>query len=159
MNTALEQLDIGSKDETTEPGVQRIPLPSPRLRRGDWPASSLAGNLVAGRRLFFAHERAGLGGYLLTLTGAAAFCSGLCGLAVTSVFEAEVPRWFILAYGVSCALLSLLAPALRRPRQQLRSAGRPVCAGPPDARATAFWAGHERGEGEGVCGESRYLTL
>jgi hypothetical protein len=112
MNTALEQLDIGSKDEATEPDVQRITLPSPRLRSGDWPVSSLAGNSVAGRRLFFAHERVGLGGYVFALTGAAAFCSGLCALAVTSVFEVAVPRWFILAYGVSCVLLLLLAPVL-----------------------------------------------
>jgi hypothetical protein len=123
------------------------------------PVSSLAGNLVAGRRLFIAHERVGLGSYLFALTGAAAFCSGLCGLAVTSVFETEVPRWFILVYGFSCVLLLLLGPVLRRPRQQLRSAGRPVYAGPTDARVTALWAGHEKEEAQKACGKSCHLTL
>src|SRR5262249_5590140 len=136
------------KDETTKTGVQRAPLPSPRLRRGDWPALSLAGNSAAGRPLFFAHERVGLSRYLFASTGAAAFCSGLCGLAVTSLCETAVPRWFILAYGVSCVLLSLLAPVLCRSRQQHQGAVQPVYAMPTDARAKALWTWHERDKGE-----------
>jgi hypothetical protein len=159
MNTAREQLNIGSKDETTDTGVQRTPLPRPRLRGGDWPVLSLAGNLVAGRRLFFAYERVGLGRYVFASIGAAAFCSGLCGLAITSVREIAVPRWFILAYGISCVLLSLLAPLLCRSRQQLSAAGEPHCGLPTVADATALWAGHEREEGERACGKSCHLTL
>jgi hypothetical protein len=144
MNTALEQPAIDSKDGTTETAVRCTPLPSPQLRRDDWPVLSLPGDLVAACQLFFAHERVGLGKYVFVSAGAAAFCSGLCGLAVTSVFETAVPRWFILAYGVSCVLLSLLAPVLCRSRQQIPPAGQPHYGLPTDADATAFWAGFEK---------------
>jgi hypothetical protein len=60
--------------------------------------------------LVVAPERSGPGGYLLAWTVPLLFCSGLCGLAVSSVLEVAVPRWFILASGVVCALLVLLAP-------------------------------------------------
>ena len=78
-----------------------------------------------------------LGSYLLAWTAALSFCGGLFGLAVSSAFEVAVPRWFILAYGVGCALLALL---LSRPWQQ-----RPTST-PQDhgllmgEGAMAFWA-------------------
>jgi hypothetical protein len=59
-------------------------------------------------------------GYLLAGTVPLVFCSGLVGLAVSSSFEVAVPRWLILAYGLGCALLAVLALLLSRPAQQLR---------------------------------------
>jgi hypothetical protein len=70
-----------------------------------------------------------LAGYLLAWTTLLAFCSGLVGLAVSSQFEVSVPRWLILAYGVGCALLAVLALVLSRPWQQHQpSAGQGPCA-------------------------------
>jgi hypothetical protein len=65
-----------------------------------------------------------LGGYLLGWTVPLVFCSGLIGLAVSSLFEVAVPRWLILADGVSCALLALLALLLTRPWQQFQPTAR-----------------------------------
>jgi hypothetical protein len=61
-----------------------------------------------------------LGGYLLGWVVPLAFCLGLIGLAVASLFEVAVPRWLILAEGAGCALLALLAPLLTRARQQIQ---------------------------------------
>jgi hypothetical protein len=74
----------------------------------------LTGDLVASRPLLVEPERGGLGGYLLAWTVPVAFCSGLCGLAVSSVFGVAVPRWFILGHGSACVLLALLTPLLSR---------------------------------------------
>jgi hypothetical protein len=63
-------------------------------------------------------ELGGLGSHLLAWTAALSFCGGLLGLAVSPAFEVAVPRSFILAYGVGCALQALLALLLSRPRQQ-----------------------------------------
>jgi hypothetical protein len=49
---------------------------------------------------------------------ALSFCSGLFGLAVLPLFHLEAPRMLILAYGISCTLLALLALLLSRPRQR-----------------------------------------
>jgi hypothetical protein len=67
-----------------------------------------------------APEAGELAGYLLAGTAALAFCCELLGLAVSSPFDVAVPRWLILAYGVGCALLAVLAPLLSRPAQQLK---------------------------------------
>ena len=101
---------------------------------------SLRRDLVAGRPLVVDPELGGLGGYLLAWAAPLAFCSGLCGLAVSSVFEAAVPRWFILGYGSGCALLALLAPLLSRSWQQLQTAGLSDRGSLPGEGATAFWA-------------------
>jgi formyltetrahydrofolate deformylase len=78
--------------------------------------------------------RGGLGSYLLAWTVPLSFCSGLLGLAVSAQFAVAVPRWFILAYGAGCAVVSLLALLLCRPWQRLRGSAwrgaRP--AGSPD---------------------------
>ena len=42
------------------------------------------------------------------------------GLAVLAPFVAEVPRWFVFAYGAGCALVALLALLLSRPWRQSR---------------------------------------
>jgi hypothetical protein len=55
-----------------------------------------------------------LAGYLLTWTAAVAFGSGLVGLAVSPLFEVTVPRWLILAHGIDCILVTLLALLLNR---------------------------------------------
>jgi hypothetical protein len=63
---------------------------------------------------------------------ALAYCSGLVGLAVSPAFEVGVPRWFILAYGGSCALAALVAPLLNRPWPHLEPpAGRRAAAAIP----------------------------
>jgi hypothetical protein len=62
--------------------------------------------------------RAGWTAYLLGWTASLSFCGGLFGLAVSPALEVAVPRWFILAYGIGCPLLALLAVLLRRPWQQ-----------------------------------------
>jgi folate-dependent phosphoribosylglycinamide formyltransferase PurN len=64
--------------------------------------------------------RGGLGSYLLAWTVPLSFCFGLLGLAVLSPFGAEVPRWFVLAYGAGCALVALLALLLSWPWRQPR---------------------------------------
>jgi hypothetical protein len=75
-----------------------------------------------------APEAGELAGYLLAGTAPLAFCSGLVGLAVSPAFEVALPRWLILASGVGCALLAVMAPLLSRPRQQLQiSAGQEHC--------------------------------
>jgi hypothetical protein len=63
-------------------------------------------------------ERDSLAGYLLAWTVLIVFCSGLVGLAVSPLFDAEVPRWLILAHGIDCFLLALLALLLTRPWRQ-----------------------------------------
>ena len=62
-----------------------------------------------------------LTGYLLACTVPMAFCSGLVGLAVSPLFEVAVPRWLILAHGIDCILLALLAVLLTRPWQPIQS--------------------------------------
>jgi hypothetical protein len=57
----------------------------------------------------FVPGRSGLIGFLLAWTVPLGFCAGLVGLAVTPSFGAEVPRWLILAGGVVCVLLAMLA--------------------------------------------------
>jgi hypothetical protein len=51
------------------------------------------------------------------------FCSGLVGLAVASLVEVEVPRWLILAHGIDCFLMALLALLLTRPWRRPAQAG------------------------------------
>ena len=63
-------------------------------------------------------EWGSLTGYLLAGTVPLAFCSGLVGLAVSPLFEVAVPRWLILAHGIDCFLLALLAVLLTRPWRQ-----------------------------------------
>jgi hypothetical protein len=63
-------------------------------------------------------ELSGLNSCLLAWTAALSVIGGLIGLAVSPAFEVAVPRWFILAYGVGCALQALLALLLSRPWQQ-----------------------------------------
>jgi hypothetical protein len=63
-------------------------------------------------------ERGEGSGFVLACAAAAAFCAGLFGLAASPWFGVEAPRWFILAYGVSCALLALLALPLSSPRRK-----------------------------------------
>jgi len=63
-------------------------------------------------------ELGGPDGYLLAWTATLSFCRGLFGLAVSSADEVAVPRWSILAHGVGCAFLVLLALLLSRPWQQ-----------------------------------------
>ena len=63
-------------------------------------------------------ESGRLAGYLLAWTVPVAFCSGLVGLAVSPLFEVAVPGWLILAHGIDCVLVALLALLLARPWQQ-----------------------------------------
>jgi hypothetical protein len=65
-------------------------------------------------------DRSGPAGPLLACAAALAFCSGLVELALSSPFESPAPRWFILAYGVACVLLALLALLLSGPRRRQR---------------------------------------
>ena len=81
-----------------------------------------------------------LGSYLLAWTAALSFCGGLFGLAVSSAFEVAVPRWFILAYGVGCALLTLLALLLSRPWQQYPISTRQDLSLLMGEGPMAFWA-------------------
>jgi hypothetical protein len=77
---------------------------------------SIATNLPAGHAHIVTTWRSGFGGHLFAWTAPLAFCTGLCCLAVSSVYEVAVPRWFILAYGAACALLALIevSPKLGR---------------------------------------------
>src|SRR5262245_6513791 len=54
--------------------------------------------------------------YLLALAVPVAFCGGLLQLALLPALGVTVPRWLILAYGVGCILLALLAILLSPPR-------------------------------------------
>jgi hypothetical protein len=63
-------------------------------------------------------EWARLAGYLLAWTVPVVFCSGFVGLAVSSLFEVAVPRWVVLAHGIDCILVALLALLLTGPWQQ-----------------------------------------
>jgi hypothetical protein len=63
-------------------------------------------------------EPSGLSGFVLAGTVPLWFCSGLVGLAVAPPLGVAVPRWLILAYGVGCALLALLALLVSQPRAQ-----------------------------------------
>jgi hypothetical protein len=81
-------------------------------------ASSPEGHLLA------AADAGGLAGYLLGLTVSLVFCSGLVALAVSSLFEVAVPRWLILADGIGCVVVALLALLLTRPWQQLQPSAR-----------------------------------
>jgi hypothetical protein len=60
-------------------------------------------------------ERDGLALYLLAWTVPLGFCAGLFALAVSSAFEVVVPRWLILAHGVGCVLVALVALLLSLP--------------------------------------------
>jgi hypothetical protein len=66
----------------------------------------------------FVPGRSGLIGFLLASTVPLWFCAGLVGLAVAPSLGAPVPRWLILAYGVGCVLLALLALLVSQPRAQ-----------------------------------------
>jgi hypothetical protein len=126
MNTVLDQLESGMM-----------------VTRGAWGAgerSAAPAKLLAGRPLCVKPEWLGLGGYLLGWTAALSFCSGLCGLAVSSAFEVAVPRWFILAYGAACALLALLPTISSRSWQQLQTSRQPDCGFLMGENATALWA-------------------
>jgi hypothetical protein len=79
----------------------RTPCPGPRSFRQEGPSPLPA-------------ERTGLGGYLLAWTVVLSVCGGLLGLALLPPLGGAVPRWSILAYGVGCALLALLALLLSR---------------------------------------------
>ena len=57
----------------------------------------------------------GLTGAVLACLAPMAFCLGLVGLAVSSRFEATAPRWFILAYGLGCVVVTLLGLLLSGP--------------------------------------------
>ena len=72
-------------------------------------------------------ERGGLASPLLAWAALLAFCSGLIGLAASSLLEASPPRWLIQAYGGGCFLLALLAALLSGPgcRRSTRRAGGP----------------------------------
>jgi hypothetical protein len=59
-----------------------------------------------------------LEGYLLAWTAALSFSGGLFVLAVLPPLGVEVTRAFILASGLGCVLLALLALLLSRPWQQ-----------------------------------------
>jgi hypothetical protein len=89
-------------------------------------------------------EPGGLAGALLACTAPLAFCSGLIGLAMSSLLEAPAPRWLILAYGGGCVLLALLAALLSRPRR-IPSPARPLrCCGTSvdvDGDGLATWNG------------------
>jgi len=85
-------------------------------------------------------ELSGLDSYLLAWTATLSFCGGLFGLAVSSALEVAVPRWFILAYGVGCALLALLALLLSRPWQQFPSSTRQDLSLLMGEGPMAFWA-------------------
>src|SRR5262245_49133026 len=97
MNTMLCQHDVGWKVTRGAGGAGARPaaLPGPHPRPGDRTMSSLTGNPLAGRPLVAGPGRGGLGAHLLAGAVALAFCSGLCGLAVSPAFEVAVPRWFI----------------------------------------------------------------
>jgi hypothetical protein len=59
-------------------------------------------------------------GPLLACSAALAFCSGLIGLAASSLREeAPAPLWLILVYGGGCVLSALLAALLSGPRRRL----------------------------------------
>src|SRR5262249_14865748 len=85
-------------------------------------------------------ELSGLDSYLLAWTATLSFCGGLFGLAVSSALEVWVPRCFILAYGVGCALLALLALLLSRPWQQFPSSTRQDLSLLMGEGPMAFWA-------------------
>jgi hypothetical protein len=86
-----------------------------------------------------------LAGYLLAWAAALAFCSGLFGLAMSPRFGAVVPRWLILAYGMACALLALLAPQLSRRGQQLQPLARQHCCPLKGVDADGCWAATWKG--------------
>src|SRR5262249_24970740 len=79
------------------------------------------------------------GATLLACGAPLAFCSGLLQLAVLPAHGVAVPRWLVLAHGIGCALLALLALALNQPRQPQPSGrrlwgGRPVTPAYSDGR-------------------------
>jgi hypothetical protein len=80
---------------------------------------------TAGSNHDSSHGRGRLGGYLLAWTVPLSFCAGLLGLAVSAQFAVAVPRWFILAYGAGCAVVTLRALLLCRPWQRLRKGSIP----------------------------------
>ena len=95
------------------------PRPAPRRPGGaggpaEWSVSGVSIIHYAGAAASPPPGRGEWGGFLLAWAAALAFCAGLVGLAASPRFGAEAPRWFILAYGVGCALLALLAAAGRR---------------------------------------------
>src|SRR5262249_11686152 len=59
-------------------------------------------------------ERGGVACFLLGLTVAPAFCSGLFALSLLPSLGVAVPRWLMLACGFGCALMALVAPHLSR---------------------------------------------
>ena len=80
-------------------------------------------------------------GYLLAWASALFYCGGLFCLAVLP-HGVAVPRWLIFAYGVGCALLALLAPAVT-------SLGRKGDRQPVSARSKDV-AGGAAGDGRSV---------
>ena len=110
MNTLLDQQDI-RWTLTRRTGEPLATLQSLHVRPQERPVSrSGEEERLAVRCLFLEPERGWRSGYLFAWTSALSFGSGLCALAVAPAFDVTVPRWFILVYGVACALLALLAP-------------------------------------------------
>jgi hypothetical protein len=85
-------------------------------------------------------EWCGLALYLLAWTVPLGFCTGLFGLAVSPAFEVVVPRWFILAHGVGCVLVALVAPLLSLPWQHRQNAGQQA-----QGRVVGTWLPDEGG--------------
>jgi hypothetical protein len=102
----------------------------PRVKAVRWPEGPSSGP----------PELSGLDSYLVAWTATLSFCGGLFGLAVSSTFEVAVPRWFILAYGIGCALLALLALLLSRPWQKYPISTRQDLSLLMGEGPMAFWA-------------------
>src|SRR5262245_3379411 len=86
MNATLDQHGTGLKVTLGAGGAGARPaaLPGPHLPPVDRAVSSLTGSLLAGRSLVVEPGRGGLGACLLAGAVALSFCSGLCGLEVSS---------------------------------------------------------------------------
>jgi hypothetical protein len=106
-------------------------------------------------------ELGGLGACLLACAAVLSFCSGLFWLAVLPLLGVEVPRWCILAYGIGCTLLALLALRLCRPSRRLPASMRPgrflriVVGGQP---YRAIWGLRAPAESPGMLTLSRLLA-
>ena len=156
MHTMLDQYDIRSKMTCSARDAGDLPaaLSNPHVRPPHWPRLSLTGSLVAGRLLFIEPKWVALGRYLLASTGPLSFCSGICGLAISSAFESAVPRWFILGYGGACVLLTLLAPSLTG-SWHFQTSGQPEYGSQMGKDATAQWTTGIKPMTRFSCGDAR----
>jgi hypothetical protein len=134
----LEDRTLPSNQGTTSALITAIP-------NANTSGGATAIPLAPGATFDVAPRPSGLGAYLLACAAALLYCAGLVALAVLPSLAVTVPRAVILAYGVHCTLLALLAPLLGRPWQPLPAAARQRHRHPKRGGTGGGWAADWKG--------------